>query len=270
MKTYKIFIWLILLISSSCELSKEIDYDTYYDGDKLIVHGFISPQNGVQVLIKKSVAPNNVLADDKVQNATVTLYEDKIAIEQLRKIDNYHYSTEIYFTPDLSKRYSIKVNAENFDEVSSNQQPLFMPVSIDSIKIIVEDNTYYENLIFWFTNNNQFESAYYLKVYYYLDGIIDSSSIGFELFNPYGLLDNIVEGSNSFELQLYEEEDFDSLKVELYTLSPDLSTLLLSFQNYDFSKEDPFFEQTHPVFSNIENGYGIFASYSVYSKTIRK
>lgn len=267
MKTDLVFILLMLLIAQACELSKEIDYDTYYDGDRIIVHGFISPQNGVQVLIKKSVAPNNVVADDKIQNAIVTLYEDKIAVEQLRKIDDYHYSTEIDFTPDLSKSYLIKINAENFDETSSNQQPVFAPVPIDSLKLIVEENTYYENLVVWFTNNNQFEDAFYLKVYYYLDGVIDSS-MHKEVFNPYGLIKNLVIGRNSVEQQIFDE--YDSLRVELYALSPDLTTFLKSIQNYDSSKEDPFFEQTYPVFSNIENGYGIFASYSISSKTIIK
>lgn len=266
--TYKIFILLLVLITSSCELSKEIDYNTFYEGDRIIVHGFISLQNGVQVLIKKSVAPNNVLSDDKVQNTIVTLYEDEIAIQQLRKIDDYQYGTELDFAPDFGKTYSIKINTENFNETSSNPQPVFMPVSIDSLKIIVEDNTNYENLVVWFTNSNQFGWSYYLKVYYYLNGIIDSSYTGAEIFNPYGLLENIVVGKNSVEHQLYNE--FDSLKVELYTLSPDLTTFLESLQNYDSSKEDPFFEQTYPVFSNIIDGYGIFASYSYTTRIVHK
>lgn len=259
---------LLALIMLSCELSKEIDYSTVYEGDRLIVHGFISPQNGARVILKKSVAPNNVLSDDKVQNATVVLYEDEMAIQQLQKIDDYHYETEADFIPKNGKKYSVKVEAQNFSITSSNSQPVFAPVSIDSLKIIIEENTYYENLVVWFTNRNFFGETYYIKMYYYLDGIIDSSYVDHELFNPYGLLKNIIEGTNSVEFQLYDE--YDSLKVELYTLSPDLASFLESSQNYDSSKEDPFFEQTYPVFSNIFNGYGVFASYSFSSKTILK
>jgi hypothetical protein len=268
MKTHKIFILFLVLITSSCEFTKEIDYNTFYDGDRIIVHGFVSPQNGVHILMKKSVAPNYVLSDDKVQNAIVTLYEDDIAIKQLQKIDDYHYGTEIDFELNFGKAYSIKINAENFNEIFSNQQPLFAPVPIDSLKIIVEDHTFYKNLVICFKSSNQFEGGYYLKVYYYLDGVIDSSLIGSEIFNPYGLLENIVVGTNFAERQLFNK--FDSIKVELYTLSPDLTTFLKSFQKYDASKEDPFFEQTYPVFSNIINGYGIFASYSISSKIISK
>lgn len=268
MKIFKIIFSLFAVIISSCELSKEIDYDTYYEGDRVIVHGFISPQNGVQVLIKKSVSPNQVLSDDKVQNVIVTLYEDEFAVQKLKRIDNYHYITDSDFTPKISSLYSIKIDTEGLNKTSSNRQNLFIPVAIDSSKIIVEENTYYENLVVWFTNSKQFEGGYYLKIHYYLDGTIDSSSMEGELFNPYGLLDNIVVGSNSIEYQLYD--DFDSLKVELFTLSPDLKIFLESFQNYDSSKEDPFFEQTYPIYSNIENGYGIFASYSFCSKTIKR
>lgn len=268
MKIYKIFLALLPLVTSSCELSKEIDYDTFYEGDRVIVHGFISPQNGVQVLVKKSVAPNNILSDNRIQNAIVTLYENEIAIQQLQKMDDYHYSSELDFDMDFSKTYSVKINAENFSETYSNSQSLFAHVPIDSLKIIVEENTYYENLVVWFTNNNQFNAAYYIKVYYYLDGVNNSYLTKNEIFNPYGLLRNIGLGKNSVENRLYDE--FDSLIVELYTLSPDLTRFLESFQNYDSSNEDPFFEQTYPVFSNIINGYGIFASYSVCRKTIKK
>ncbi|MEA3317122.1 MAG: DUF4249 family protein [Bacteroidota bacterium] len=268
MKIFKILFLLLVVVTSSCELSKEIDYDTYYEGDRLMVHGFITPQNGVQVLIKKSVSPNQVLSDDKVQNAIVTLYEDNLAIQKLQRINDYNFSSDVAFIPKASSFYSIKIEAEGLNEALSNRQSLIMPVEIDSLKVIIEENTFYENLVVWFTNGEQFKCGYYLKTYCYINGVIDSSLMGDEIFNPFGLLNNIVVGTNSVEYQLYD--DYDSLRVVLYTLSQDLTTFLGSFQNYESSKEDPFFEQTYPVYSNIENGYGIFASYSYCSKTIKR
>lgn len=267
MKTNTILLLFTVVFLSSCDLSKEIDYKTFYDGDKIIVHGFISPQNGAKVFIKKSVAPNNVQADNKVENAIVTLFENETAI-RLKKIDDYCYVSEPDFLMKPNKQYSIQVEAENFEKVYSTKQNSFACVPIDTMKLLVEEGTYYKNLVVWFNNYNQLDKAFYLKVYRYPDDENDNVSAGSELFNPYGLVDNVVTGKNSIEYKLGYEK-FDSLRVELYTLSPDLKIFLKSFQDYDASKEDPFFEQTYPIYSNIKNGYGIFSVYNYDFKTIK-
>lgn len=266
MKYNKIFTYLLVLLFPSCEMTKELDYDTIYERDKIIVHGFISPQNGVELMVKKSVSPNMVLSDDKISDAVVALCEDGTELFLLNRLDDYLFKSDDDFNPAFGKIYSVTVRANSFDETSSAEQVIVATVVIDSLQLISEENTNYKNLVVSFTNKAQNDGAFYLKIYYCSNGTIDSSYLGYEFFNPYGLIDNVVVGRNSIERPLYGQ--FDSLIVELYTLSPDLVEFLKSFQNYDFSKEDPFFEQTYPVFSNIENGYGLFASYSVCSKTI--
>ncbi len=267
MKIYKIFVLLILVFFSSCESSKEIDYETYYGGDKIIVHGFVSLQDGVKVLVKKTVAPNNLNADDGVENAVVTLFEDEKAI-RLQKMGDY-YVADSNFIMKTDGQYSIQVELEDFDKVYSTVQNSFASVPIDSVTLLVEEGTYYQNLVVWFNNHNQLDNAYYLKVYPYFEGELDESFYQqSELFNPYGMIDNVVNGRNAIEYQLRKEK-FDSLRIELYTLSPDLKTFLKSFKDYDASKEDPFFEQTYPIYSNIKNGYGIFSIYNYDYKIIK-
>lgn len=255
---------------SSCELTKEIDYETIYDGDKIVVHGFINAMDGVNVIVKKSVSPDNVTGIDQLNDVSIDLYEDGFKVQSLVAVNDCLYSTPTLFNVKSGSNYNIAVVSEGLPKVISLSQPIFLPVEIDSLFLIIDELTYYANLIASFNNNLHFEGSFYLKVFYFINGEIDSSRIDSEIFNPYSLIDNTKNGVNVIEKQVGHVSGFDSLKVELYTLSPDLTEFLQSFQKYDSSKEDPFFEQTYPVYTNIEGGYGIFGSYSYTTYLIKK
>jgi hypothetical protein len=260
---------LIIFLISYCEFTKEIDYNTIYKNDKIVIHGFISTMDGIELVIKKTVSPDNVTADDKLSEIKIDLYEDGKKIQSLIAINDYLYSTPIKFVPKLGSYYNIEAVSQGLPKVISLPQPIFLPVKIDSLYLVVDNLTYYTNLIASFTSQ-QLEASYYLKVQYFHDGEIDTSRVESEIFNPYSLVDNTNKGLNIIEKQVGHISGFDSLRVELYTLSPDLTKFLQSFKKYESSKEDPFFEQTYPVFTNIENGYGIFASYSYTTRIIQK
>lgn len=259
----------IFLLFSSCELTKEIDYDTIYDGDKIIVHGFISAMDGINVIVKKSVSPDNVTGVDQLNDGSIDLYEDGIKVQSLVAVNDYLYSTSTLFSPKSGSSYHIEAVSQGLPPVISLSQPIFLPVEIDTLYLKIDELTYYTNLIVSFNNNLHFD-AFYLKVFYYINREIDSSRIESEIFNPFSLIENTTNGLNVIEKQVGHISGFDSLKVELYTLSPDLTEFLQSFKKYESSKEDPFFEQTYPVFTNIEGGYGIFASYSYTTRIINK
>jgi hypothetical protein len=271
MEKIKIYSYLfIVFLLSSCELSKEIDYETIYEGDKIVIHGFINTLDGVNLIVKKTVSPDNVTANDKLNEINIVLYEDCKKVQSLIAINEYLYSTPTKFVPKLGSYYYIEAVSQGLPKVFSLPQPIFSPVEIDSLYLVIDNLTYYANLIVSFNNNPKLGASYYLKVQYFHDGVIDSSRVGSEIFNPFGLIDNTVNGLNTIEEQVGRISEFDSLRVELYTLSPDLTKFLQSFKKYDSSVEDPFFEQTYPVFTNIENGYGIFASYSYTTRIIQK
>jgi hypothetical protein len=259
----------IFFLFSSCELTKEIDYSTIYEGDKIVIRGFISP-DGVQVIVKKTVPPNKVNADDRLENAKIDLYEDNIRVTSLIAFNSYLYKSPLNFSMKLGSDYYITVEAPGFVKVVSASQTIFNPVQIDTLYLKIEDLTNYGNIIVSFNVNQKNNLAYYIKTFKYVAGEVDSSSIGSEIFNPYGLIDKTVNGNNIIECQVGHISTFDSLIVNLYSLSPDLKKYLKSVQYYESSKEDPFFEQTYPVYTNIEGGYGIFASYSYSTKIILK
>ena len=258
------------LLFNSCEIVKEIDYPIEYV-EALIVHGFVSRQDGVSVVVKKTLAPNDVAGDDRVFNAVVSLYEDenKIAVLNTVSDNEYLYVSDRSFVPEYNKNYSIRVSAEGFDESSSSKQLLDYETPIDSFKIVINpDMARYRHLVVYYTHSNPIKSAYYFKMSRYINGekIFNPE---WDFFSPFEVFENSVAGSNFIEKRIgVDYEIYDSIRLELFKLSPDLLRYLKSSKNYDTSREDPFYERPYPIYSNIENGFGIFGAYSVFRKTI--
>jgi len=198
-----------------------------------------------------------------VKNAVVFLVQTGDSLIKLNKIDDYQYVSDNDFVVDENANYSLKITADSFDIIASENQSIIKPVKIDSVKLFFDENSNHSNLVVSFYDNKNNNAGYYIKQLYYIAGQIDTTMIDEEFFNPYGLIDNTVKGVNSVEISLGIINKYDSLLVKLYTLSPDLCEFLKSEQKYDASKEDPFYDRPYPVFSNIINGYGIFASYGV-------
>lgn len=260
----------IAVLLVSCELTKEIDYDTNYGGDKIVIHGYISPQDGARVMVKKTVPPNAVQSNDSVSQALVCLFEDGSMVETLVSEDGYVFSSPPSFKPKYGATYHVEVVAEGMPKAISNPQSIFQPVNIDSTKLMVQELTFYGNVSVFFNHKNLFGESYYVKTFPYLDGELDTIEFGSTYFHFASIADNIKAGVNEISSSVGQVSQFDSLQVRLYTLSPDLGEFLKSYNRYDFSRDDPFFEQTYPVFSNIKGGYGFFASYSYTTKTIHK
>lgn len=257
----------ILLIS--CELSKEIDYNTTFDDPKLIMHGFVNIEDGAQVMVKKTVDPDNINDDDRVEDVKVFLVRNNTDSIILNKETDYFYSANTPGFINNENSYHIRAKANGFQDISSKTQMILETPVIDSVNLLI-DKTYYSNLVLHFNNTYSEKESFYINVIYYLDGETEETMTSYEKFNPFSIIKDAKPQSNSVEYHSGHASYFDSLKVELYVLSDDLSQFLISQQNYDYSKEDPFYPQTYPVYTNISGGYGIFASYSYSSTIIQK
>lgn len=267
---YYITLITIAILQVSCEMSKEIDYDTIYGGDKIVIHGYISPQNGVRVFVKKTVPPNAVNSDDRISLATVSLFENGNMVETLVTVDGYIFTSSPSFKPKYGANYLVEVVVDGMLKAITNAQNIFTPVSIDSTKLMTQELTNYANISVFFKHENLFGESYYVKAFPYLNGELDTLEFGSTFFHFANITNNISVGVNEISLGVGQISQFDSLQVRLYTLSPDLGEFLKSYNRYDLSRDDPFYEQIYPVFTNIRGGYGLFASYSYTTKTIHK
>ncbi len=262
MKMKVFFYFFILLFIVACELEKEIDYKTIYERDRLIVHGYISTQEGVQVVIKKSIPPNDIDKDDDVAGVVAKVYCDNVAVGELQPIGTGQYSLPFDSLWKRNGSYKVVVEANGFEKIQSDEQQLPEKVATDSVKVIFDYSSNMNNLIMWFTNNQK-NRSYYTNYLIYLDGEVENIFYSEDeaKFDFGGLLRDLPLGVNAVEYQFRNR--FDSIKVELYNLSPDFSKFLYSLDQYEFTNQDPFFEQTYPVYSNFDKGYGFFGAYSV-------
>ncbi len=257
----KIFYSLALLLSlgslGSCEFQREIDYYEKYDVSHLIIHGYVCPQYGVQVIVKKTTSPSDVFADDRIYNANVFLHKSKTEYIQLQHVNDYLFESDSIGFVEVNKSYYIRVESEFGESFSSDETILHTP-QIDSVKIVTEPR---KMVNVYFTNNYSNGESFLIEKRDYIYGKI-VEPFHPEKFNPYNMLINIQAGHNVVELPLYDYNKLDSVQIVLNVISFTLNKFLVSQKNYDISKGDPFYPQPYPVFSNISGGYGIFATHS--------
>lgn len=263
MKSAPIYLLLFLLIA--CETERVIDYTTFYEGDKIVVHGFINQEKGVKIVVKKTLPPDNINGNDTLVDAKVYLYENGNRILSLESENSYFFVTSNSFSVEPNHKYHISVESQTLTNVHSKQQEIPQTTPIDSLKLITKE--YGGSFLKLYYNNKSIDQGYYLKIYEYQEGIIvDSLDYSSSLFDPYNLITHKTTGIKSYSYRTSSE--IDSFQVKLYTLSPDLIEFCESCQSNGWSSEDPFYEYTYPVFSNIENAYGLFASYSFDTKNL--
>ena len=251
-----LFINFVLL--ESCEFQRELDYYKKYDVPLLVTHGYISPQYGVQVVVKKATSPSEVNANDAITNVHVLLHKNDTEYIQLEQVSCYLFESDSVAYIENDQTYYIRVVSDDFGEIYSSRQTVLPTPKIDSVRFAAKSR---EMINVYFKNNYTQEESFHLKVYNYINGEIEFFH-EIEKFNPYSILKHIQKGANVVEYHLNSYDELDSIQIELHVISSDLAKFLTSQVNYETSKEDPFYPQPYPVFTNIKGGYGIFATHS--------
>ncbi len=257
---------LVSLLFTSCEMSNEIEYDTYFSGESLVVKGFLSSKDGINLIVKKTLSPSDIYGNDTLESANIYLLKNGIIEQELSSLNNYNFTNpnNIIFNP--TDKYQIQVESTNFNTSISTEQMLVSSTPIDSIT--TEGDNFYSRLkVSVFFNHLDNEQGYFIKAHEYKEGIA-LDSIGYEehFFSPGTIINPDITGLQAFHFQV-DNRELDSIKVRLYTLSKDLITYYKSIDENEMTSESPFFDYIAPVFSNIENGHGIFATYEYDTKT---
>jgi len=255
-----LFVFLCMLFVS-CEITQEIDYKSYYKGDKLIVQGFISVEEGLELTIRKTVEPNRIDNSDVVEDVVAELYENGIKIDELIRIDDYHFSTSNNIKFDMNNVYHITAISPQMPKVVSSSIKLLDQFEIKSSKFVENEN--YTNIVITLQNISS-ESSFIVKMCRYKNGVPENNYETI-LFNPLHLIYDLPEGEASVDFPVGYSSDFDSLKIDIYSFSADYTKFGKSYDAYDRTRGDMFYEQPYPVYSSIEGGYGFFASYNKIS-----
>jgi hypothetical protein len=282
----------VFLLITSC--TKVVDIDFPEPDNKIAICCFFTPDSVFKVLINKTSA----VLDDSVyyeQNARLTLFEDGNYFDTLtyENLGWYHSSK----SPATGKNYDIKIFIPGIPEVTSTDKiPAKTLISGVSYKdsAMYDADGYYSEVSMLFSDNINEKNYYEL---FLMTFNTDSDSNGFNqiVSCEYDkITDNVLKAEG---LLNYEPATFvfsDALingmthEIKLYIWKPVItehSKIIVVFRSiseslYNYKRKLTLHINNQqgsiwngvgepvPMFSNINNGYGIFAGYSCDTDTL--
>ena len=292
----------LIIFFASCQKEIELEYPT--PDPKLVVNCLFSPDSLFKVRVGKILAFNDTVSSFSVENAQCEIYENGVFAEKLEYQGDGYYFSKI-LTPKSGNNYKLIVSAEGFPVVDAIDTVPY-PVSVENAYF--EHNTLYDALdeSYFHTVNVIFDDNPDLKNYYQLklvcertydDSTINKVHLILEKTNDLTLLntglieyqpssipfsDKLLNGQNYFLTTYYTLPFAISNGIDVFY---DTHNLIVHFnsvsdQFYQYSRkmimhlrnqESDIFEGIgDPVamYSNIQNGYGIFAAYCPHTDTL--
>lgn len=273
----------------ACE--KVVDVDVPFEDPSLVVNGFLNPDSSFEVHLSKSKFILDHAELRNITDARVSIYEGEQKLGDLQHQENGYYLLE-HIKPAFGKQYTLKAEREGFAPISVSEQVLrsIPPLDVKAEKLPNEDEYQYQTR-YRFTfelEDPAAEKNYYLLrayekrtgQYYNQKGeLIDEYTYwnNLSLESPDPSLEEICMGSCDFLLAdtffdgktykvslngssyYWGGEEKQEVYMALYHIS---ETAYLYYKTLDrsYSAEgDPFAEPVR-VYSNVEGGYGIWAS----------
>ncbi len=269
----------LLILCFSCE--KEISgIDIPFEGQKLIIISFFNPYENLEVTVYKTIAPDALPEHTIVNNAMVVLFEDDKAIDTL-VFENEKYVSKI--VPSINKNYQLIAAATGFPSVKSTIETIPTKSLISEVTQF-KDTTGVKLLINF--NNAPNQVSYFdisSNAYFGEDNQINTGIGRLERAPEDGLNCEFIR-NNRFSNICFKEEStnitlevggrkiiynndgtvdfipFHKYDVILSTISPSFFEYFRGIDESIESHGDEFSE-TPLTWTNIENGYGVFAGY---------
>lgn len=271
----------LLLFSVAVSCTKEISIDLDKHESKLVVNSFFSNHKSIAVNVSKSISIFSIDTLAYVSHAKVELYNNNVLIGELLHTQkgNYELATEL----EVGIEYTIEVNALNLNTAKSHD---VIPdqVSMLGFDTISLDSRYlYCELAFH--DNPAIENYYLLDIETKTPYVLKDSL----LTNQVDLVacDLIVENGKIGDIRkliYFSDEYFQSEANDLSflldkkylsnVLNDSLNVIYINLKSiskayYDYLKTNYVSQNAQiDVYTNIENGYGIFAGYSLSQDSI--
>ncbi len=297
LKVYIGLFWVVLL--ASCETI--IEYELPESETKLVMNTVFNQDSVwvVQLSESKNILDTGNLK--KVSGAIVNLSDNQGNTELLIHQGNGVYKSTLGTVPQLGVEYIVTAEKPGFEaiEASGNLPSPVAIIDIDTTPSLRDGYNYYDTRV-RFKDPAGERNYYSLEVYFtqqltlQYDSIIQSIQESYPLyyfseeseftdnlvytFDAIYFSDDLFDGQ-TYQLKvnverpyLYEEPPFfivNSAQIDyrLKSISEELYLYERSRTEQSFSSFDPF-AQPAQVFSNIENGFGIFAGYSTDTYSI--
>ncbi len=291
MKTiYPLIIILLTLFNISCE--KELKLNEELTKPKIVVNSFYSANDTLRVHLSesKSILQNDYIPLPNIEDATVKLFSNGTEIGTLTHQYFGHYTLNSPF-PIAGQPYELEVTHAKLDDVKSES---ICPKAIEIIamdtsriqnnfklKLTIEDdvnatNYYSIKIMNTFITTNEISPGVFQ-----IDTLVQDSWICTKDINAETSSDPTVEScqnelffnDTNFNGEVYDFNVYmdiyqtTKLIVVIKSINEDLFKYNKSLQLYQETNGNPFGEPVQ-VFTNIENGIGIFSGYSETTKVI--
>ncbi len=288
-----------IFLLNACETTEKID-DFPLRPSRLVVNSYFESDSiwKFQVSNSLSVLDN---ADLKIiDNASIRLFKGGEFLDTISEMDEDYWYRYTDHLPVQGERYSIEVSTPDFVSVIHAEDILPQAVPLSNVDVIVTDSSFnYERYYEWgtiqrgwvegffeitFLDPAMEENYYRMSLYSYdVDyDYVDSTikhiykrSVYYQvedasIEDQFSSDDNLLFNDFLFDGQKYKIklsfQEWDVFKgqefyVELESLSRTGYLYKKSISEYENASGDPFSEPVR-IYSNIENGFGIFAGLS--------
>jgi len=288
MKNIFFFICIICFFLSSC--FKELDFNLDFEGEKIVVRGTISPQDGVLIQVSRTLNPEGTYFLDSLDifldNAIVKLYENDTFLQQITYSgENGFYRNET-LNLKMEMDYHLTVEAEGFPSVSTKKISIpqlpkttfnLISESEDEVRIDIDLNddsktSYYQLIADGIYRGEIIELyAYFIGSYeqWEICGLVESSfSRGLHIPDDC-FKDKIFLLPTAIQTVYFQPPSDSSAFIE----SVKIEELTIKFRSiikerYDFvlstnvpEDVDNAFREPPITFSNIIGGHGYFSAY---------
>lgn len=291
----------IMLLLYSCERPKEFIIDLQNSDTFIAISSLFMQGEPLKLSLRKSISIHSNIdtydyeVENGINDAIIRLYKNNELVETYTDtVQRGNYTLDhIVEVAD----YKIEIDIEGYNTITANNK-VPTPVTIDSISY---SKTNYNNqegidVILNFTDPQTIDNFYRLKLEKKKSGNSYTTFHGFYNTDPlmgewfvYDVLDPLYnqdikpQSENYFSDELINGKTYqyriiipledgpgslieagDSLFISLFSISKDLSIYQNSLESYQKAIND----EAEPViiYSNIQNGVGLFAGSSVYRK----
>jgi len=281
-KKIQLSLLLLVLISVFAGCEKYIEFDAEVKTPKIVVNGLFRPDSVWQLHVSNSLS---VIDDGQlkpIENATVSISDANGNLVEQLVHDEFGYYRGTTF-PVVGESYTVNASAPNYTSVSSSDKlPAAVAItSIDTVRNVDLDGFESMKITVGFTDpigENHYSlrirevnadgqgQVYYNYIYCYSSDPT-FENIGTDEGSTFGLFRDVVfdgqSHSVSFQIDSYyfDQGGLTGMEVVLQSATEAGYNYRLSFERYQNSDGNPF-AQPVQVFSNVENGFGLFSGYS--------
>jgi len=301
-----IFTFAILIIVCSC--TKELPYPQVENADVLVMNGLMSPEGGAMVHLSQSCHVTDIDCKGKtIDDAQVNLYDNNgLLVTELSHSSNGLYQT-IDFNIEPGQSYNIEAISTEYSTIKANtktpnpvnwellsvDEDIYLSYLCRTFEIEIEDDPSEENyyLIHGYVDilNGQHDeyienelNNYLVPHTGFLSDNINTENTSLTSNTDYIALplDYVFLPDENFSGEKYRLKfglhDYDLMSNPNFELRTHIKVKSVSKELYEFYKSmalyrltlGSFLTEPVQIFSNVENGLGIFGGFSELERSI--